>query len=142
MSLDATRWAWMQKGIRPMHKLVLLSLADRADAEDIAFPSNAALESDTGMDLKTIWAALKSLADLGVIEDTKERVGRTRQTKVWRLIGVEHRIDQSQTYNAEQKRKDSKSGSLPKTEAFRKQHRNTSVFGYEPPPKTEVGIYQ
>ena len=34
MSIDATRWAWMQQGITQAQKLILLSLADRADEDN------------------------------------------------------------------------------------------------------------
>lgn len=121
MSIDATRWAWMRKGLRPLQKLILLSLADRADADDCCFPSKAALVDDTGVDIKSAWLALKELQEQGFIVDTGTRRGRTKQIHVWRLVGVEHRHG-----------KRSENGildgaeSIPETEAFQK--RKDSVF--------------
>jgi len=37
MSLDATIWAWKQRGLTPAEKTVLLSLADRAGEEHTAW---------------------------------------------------------------------------------------------------------
>ena len=67
MSLDATRWAWQQAGIKATEKLVLLSLADRADELHSCYPSIARLASDTCMDRKTIMAAVNSLEAAGLI---------------------------------------------------------------------------
>jgi len=110
MSLDATRWAWLQQGLRPIQKLVLLALADRADADNRAFPSYDALRQDTGADRKTIWAALKALQALGLIRDTGERKGRTASIVVWELVGVELR---EQAHKQFRKRNGSKNGTVP-----------------------------
>lgn len=123
MSLDASRWAWRQMGLRPLHKLVLLSLADRADAEDCCFPSHEMLIKDTGMDAKTIWQALKGLTEIGLIADTGRRSGCNQRTVVWQLIGVESRHTNP-----------SKNGMIPKTESFR--------FSAEIIPKTEGGSFR
>ena len=101
-----------------MHKLVLLALADRADCDHCCFPSKALLVADTGMDVKTIWQALKELAELGLITDTGRRAGQTKQVTVWRLNGVESRHKDSPD-----------NGTLPKTEGFR--------FSSESIPKTD-----
>lgn len=111
MSLDATRWAWMQKGLRPIQKLILLSLADRVGVDDLAFPSYKCLEEDTGADRKTVYASLKGLEAIGLIQDSGERTGATGQIVVWKLVGVEHRTEAE---------------SIPKTEPSQK--RNGSVF--------------
>ena len=92
MSLDATIWAWKQQ-IRPSHKLILLSLADRAGADDTAWPSKKQLEFDTGIERKTVMDALRQLETVGLIEDTGSRKGPTRQVPVYRLVGVIHRED-------------------------------------------------
>lgn len=57
MSLDATKWAWEvqfsdRKGgsLKPLKRLVLLSLADRAGEEHTCYPSVKRLEDDTNLD--------------------------------------------------------------------------------------------
>ncbi len=93
MSTDATRWAW-KADLKPASlKLVLLSLADRADETHCCFPSASRLSDDTGLDLKTVKSNLRKLSEAGVIEDTGRRKGRTRSVKVWRLMGVVGRHD-------------------------------------------------
>jgi hypothetical protein len=89
MSLDATRWAWQQR-IKPASlKLLLLALADRAspDSGFECFPTIDRLCADTGLDRKTIIDALDRLASVGLIVDTGKRVGATKRTPVYRLIG-------------------------------------------------------
>jgi hypothetical protein len=94
MSLDATRWAWQVQKIRPLRKLVLLALADRAGPDDTVWPSFDLLIADTGADRKTIWQAIRSMKAAGILEDTGQRKGRTGQIPVLRLIGVKHRCDE------------------------------------------------
>jgi hypothetical protein len=150
----------MQQGLRPAQKLVLLALADRADAHNQAFPSYDRLIFDTGLDRKTIWRALKELAQIGLISDTDERKGKTSSIHVWQLNGVEHRggstssskngtaiVDNPHEENAVsentkqfQKRNDSKNGMVPFlptssskngiTKQFQK--RNTESINIEP----------
>lgn len=123
MSIDATRWAWKQTNLRPMQKLVLLSLADRAGADDCCYPSKAMLVQDTGIDPKTVWSALKELSEMGLISDTGRRVGHTKQIPVWHLVGVESRHG-----------KDSETGRVPDLEGFH--------FSHESIPKTERKAFQ
>jgi hypothetical protein len=98
MSLDASIWAWkvrqkQKKGgsLKPLKKLVLLSLADRADEHHCAYPSMARLVEDTEMDRKTVLKIIDELIIDGLIMDTGERKGRTKQVKVYKLIGVNGR---------------------------------------------------
>lgn len=118
MSLDATRWAWMQPGLRPIQKLILLALADRENGHGMAYPSHAALVEDTGADLKTVKKSLKELADMGLISDSGDRKGHTKQIIVWGLIGVERRES-----------KGAKNGRVPETEGFQ--------FSHESSPKVD-----
>lgn len=119
MSLDASIWAWKQRPLRPSFKLLLLALADRAGHDDTTWPSKAALAYDTGLDRKTIIEGLQILQQLGFIERTDERKGRTNQIPVYRLIGVIHR-EQSQ------KRNGSENGTV-----------KGSRFSHERVPKTD-----
>ena len=123
MSLDATRWAWQQQKLRPIQKLVLLSLADRAgDAQSdyVSWPSYAAIAEDTGADIKSVKEAIKHLAsaEVGLIEDTGKRQGTTHRVIVWRLVGVPRREGNKP-----------ENGIVPKTESSR--------FSQETSPKTE-----
>lgn len=87
MSVDATRWAWAVSGIKSTDKLVLLSLADRANEEHEAWPSVDRLSSDCCMKRATVIEAVKRLVDKGVIERRKRFGGSV----VYTLIGVEDR---------------------------------------------------
>lgn len=112
MSFDALAWAAKAKGLRPAEKLVLLGLAecaDRASAE--AFPSLASLIEFSGLNRKTVIAALDALCARGLISDTGECVGRTKQIKVYRLhLETVPETERSQkrnssTFSAEQSQK-------------------------------------
>lgn len=98
MSLDASKWAWSveipsKKGgaLKALKKLVLLSLADRAGEDHCAYPSMARLISDTEMDRKTVLKIIEELIEDGLIFDTGERKGKTKQVKVYQLNGVNGR---------------------------------------------------
>lgn len=90
MSLDATRWAWIQD-VRPTHKLVLLSLADRAGENNECHPSIARLEKDTGLYRETIMEAVAQLETLGLLKVSRRQGAGNR----YRLLGVDMRENQS-----------------------------------------------
>lgn len=90
MSLDATCWAWQQK-VRPTQKLVLLSLADRADEKHQCHPSIARLEADTGLYRETIMEAIAAMEEAGILAVDRSH-GRGNR---YRLLGVVGRHDQS-----------------------------------------------
>lgn len=116
MSLDATRWVWRQKGLRPLHKLILLKLADRAGDDNTVWPSYSLICEDTGVDKKTVWAAIKALRDIGLISDTGRRTGRTGQIPILELVGVTSRNDEPCGCGSDeerQKRNDSENGTIP-----------------------------
>lgn len=109
MSLDATRWAWEQP-LKPTCKLVLLSLADRAgEITSECYPSVKRICTDTGMDRKTVIKSLKMLCDCGLISDTGDRKGDTKQIVVYQLNHP-------------------KNGIVPKTEQFLFSHDETVPF--------------
>lgn len=98
MSLDATVWAWKKQFIQvkggsspALKKLVLLSMADRADEQHCCYPSTGRLAEDCQINKKTLFKILEELILDGVIFDTGERKGRTKQVIVYRLIGVQGR---------------------------------------------------
>ena len=90
MSLDATRWAWQQVVGKPSAKLVLLSLADRADENHAAFPAIARLQKDTELDRKTIIAALQHLESLRLLSIARVSGKGNR----YQLVGVVGRHDE------------------------------------------------
>lgn len=98
MSIDAMRWAKPIKTGRSSSKAVLTWLADMCGADLTAYPSIAALADATELNVKTVKLSLKHLIELGLIEDTGERRGATRQVIVYKLVGVnESYADSKQT---------------------------------------------
>lgn len=93
MSLCATIWAWKQTSLTPSQKLILLSLADRANEEHKAHPSIKRLEVDTGLNRKTIQKSISEMIDAGLLVDTGERKGATQRVRVLQLVGVKGRED-------------------------------------------------
>lgn len=98
MSLDATVLAWKTRqkqrvggALKPLKKLVLLSLADRAGEIHECYPSVARLVEDTEMDRKTVLKIIYELIEDGLIIDTGKREGKTKQVKVYLLIEVKDR---------------------------------------------------
>jgi hypothetical protein len=93
VSLDATRWAWLQQIAGPPGvKLVLLSLADRADEYHRCYPSIARLVKDTGMHRDTVFASIERLEKAGLL--TVDR--RNGAGNVYTLVGVDSRENQSE----------------------------------------------
>jgi hypothetical protein len=93
MSIDATRWVWKlsNKIITPTEKLILLSLADRADEDLECWPSKVRLQHDTGFDIKTIYFAIKSLKAKNIIQDTGKRKGKLNRIVVYKFLGLKGR---------------------------------------------------
>lgn len=86
MSVEAITWALKQPVPKSSTKFVLVVLANCASAaNNLAYPSVQYIVEATGQDRKTVISSLRRLADLGLIEDTKERRGKTRQVIVYRL---------------------------------------------------------
>ncbi|MGL5800623.1 MAG: helix-turn-helix domain-containing protein, partial [Plesiomonas sp.] len=96
MSIDAMRWAKPIKTGRSSSKAVLTWLADMCGADLTAYPSIAALADATELNVKTVQSSLKHLVELGLIDDTGERRGATRQVIVYRLVGVNESYADSQ----------------------------------------------
>ncbi|WP_203309785.1 helix-turn-helix domain-containing protein [Sphingomonas beigongshangi] len=85
MSFAALAWAAKQKTGGLATKSVLLALANYADEHGCAYPSTAAIAAFGEMDHKTATTALDRLVAAGLIADTGERAGRTKQVKVYQL---------------------------------------------------------
>lgn len=95
MSIDALRWAFQQQNITSSQKLVLLALADRADASDECYPSIAQIRLDTCLKADTICSATRALEVIGLI--TRQR--RHNNSTVYRLVGVPSRHQIPETGN-------------------------------------------
>lgn len=104
MSRAATDWAW-SLDLKAPQKILILSLADRADEYHCCYPSIQRLVKDTGLDKKTISKWINLMIEDGLISDTGERKGSTKRVRVLRL-----NIDAEYT----QKRDDTEKGNIPK----------------------------
>lgn len=83
------QWAF-ELELRPAAlKFLLVSLADNASGEGVAYPSVAALMQKTCLDRKTVISGLGRLEEMGLLADTGQRVGKTNQVKVYRLVGLD-----------------------------------------------------
>lgn len=77
MSAEATFWAWSIRSIKGTKKLVLLCLADNHnDATGRCDPGAKYVAKKTGLDVKTVYAALDILEDQGLISKV-DRPGKT-----------------------------------------------------------------
>lgn len=109
MSVEAITWALKAPVPASSAKFVLVVLANQANDETgLAFPSVKYLSDATGQDRKTIIANLAKLVKWGLIEDTGDRVGRTRQVIVYRLVK-----DSALFTEQSQKRNSPKNGTVP-----------------------------
>lgn len=128
MSLDTTIWAWKSRqkqrvsgALKPLKKLVLLSLADRAGEDHCCYPSIARLVQDTEMDRKTVLKIIDELIEDGFIIDTGKSEGKTKQIKVYHLVGVKSRETVPSTLHFDKGNDDLNSinnGTVPTTEQF------------------------
>ena len=131
MSRIATDWAW-KTSLPAAQKLLLLSLADRADEEHCCFPSIKRLVNDTGLDRKTVQKWVNIMIEKGLIFDTGERRGKTKSVRVLRL-----NID----YESTEKESYPKNGT-PSKQAASNPNNGTAQkpsdpnFGHEAIPKT------
>lgn len=80
MSIAAFQWAKAQP-LSPTCKLVLVMLADRANADGECWPSVATLMVETGVSERTVQEALRFLEQHGAIE-RRDRPGTSRVYKM------------------------------------------------------------
>ncbi|PCI41223.1 MAG: hypothetical protein COB46_04280 [Rhodospirillaceae bacterium] len=93
MSLDATIWAWKQRGLTPAEKTVLLSLADRAGEDHTAWPSAKRLAKDTELSDRHVRRVLKQLRSKRKIRPVGEHFSGVI---IYQLIGVSGREEEIQ----------------------------------------------
>lgn len=98
MSVEAITWALKQSIPSSSTKFVLVVVANCADGRSFtAYPSIAYLTEATGQDRKTVIANLKRLCELGYLQDTGNRVGRTKQVVVYQLAEPAHNSPENGT---------------------------------------------
>ncbi|WP_424450142.1 helix-turn-helix domain-containing protein [Proteus mirabilis] len=102
MSRIATDWAW-SLDLKAPQKILILSLADRADEYHCCYPSIQRLVKDTGLDKKTIGKWINLMIEDGLISDTGERKGPTKRVRVLRL-NIEFECTQKRVFECTQKR--------------------------------------
>ena len=88
MSLLALAWVF-ETEIKPATcKLVMLAMADHVDENGFCYPSINALIAKTSLERKTIIETLARLEKMGLLIDTRKRIGVTGRIKVWRINGL------------------------------------------------------
>ena len=127
MSTDATKWAWSLAGLRSMERLILLSLADRADEYSRCYPSIKRLEHDTCADRKTVIKTIGRLESKGLLITDKRRGAVTK----YQLIGVVDSRDQP-THTSTKNGTTERSQPVPKTGLV---HESIPVPNTVPVPK-------
>ena len=102
MSFDALAWAAKQRTGSSGTKLVLMGLAECAGRKDAhAFPCIAELVEFSSLNRKSVIANLDALERGNFITDTGERVGQTKQVKVYRLnLETVPKVEPSQKRNS------------------------------------------
>lgn len=73
MAINAIEWAFEQDVAVPSAKLVLLSLADHANATGYCWPSIARLAKRTGLSRATIFRSIETLTGLGLVSQAYEQ---------------------------------------------------------------------
>lgn len=86
MSVNALSWALSVQTLRSSTKFVLVALCNYANEHGECYPSAKQLAQDTCQDIKTIESNLRILRELGLIVDTGERKGSTKQVIVYRIV--------------------------------------------------------
>ncbi|MCP3732029.1 helix-turn-helix domain-containing protein [Sphingomonas sp. MG17] len=90
MSRKAVEWAGRQRPPAATDKLVLWALADAMNEKTgLCCPSVAAVAEFTMLERKRVMASMARLERCGLIFDTGDRIGKTRQVKCWRLVILE-----------------------------------------------------
>ncbi|MFS1584160.1 MAG: helix-turn-helix domain-containing protein [Candidatus Arsenophonus phytopathogenicus] len=102
MSRIATNWVW-KINLKASQKLLLLALAERADEHHCCYPSYQRLINDTGLDKKTICRQINQMIAEGVIIDTGERKGSTKQVKVLQLNIAEEEYQKRDTKQSQKR---------------------------------------
>lgn len=138
MSFDALSWAAKRQCGSSGAKLVLLGLAECASRKDaLAYPSIAELIEFSSLNRKSIIANLGKLEQLGLIQATGDKVGRTKQIKVYRLcLETVPKTEQSQIRNSTViSTKSPKNGTRNKSEQVSSEPKGSSPRANFPAPQ-------
>ena len=85
--LNKLAWAWSVKTGRATTKLVLIALVECADKNTLlAYPSISYLVERTELNRKTVMLAISELRSSGLIEDTENRTGFSKQIPIYRVL--------------------------------------------------------
>jgi hypothetical protein len=116
VSWQALAWASKCRTNSAAEKLMLLAYAECHNEESgWAYPSIAWLCEFSSLNRKTVITAVARLEQAGLLTDSGERKGRTKQLKVYTVnVGKEYL-----------KRNSSETGTVPKTDAKQSQKRDT-----------------
>ncbi|HEY7823361.1 MAG TPA: helix-turn-helix domain-containing protein, partial [Acidimicrobiia bacterium] len=73
MSLEAMNWAWEQPVAKSTNKLVLLALADHANADGECWPSMKRIAERSDISPRQVSRAINELVELGLVEKASRR---------------------------------------------------------------------
>ncbi|MDD1605188.1 MAG: helix-turn-helix domain-containing protein [Methylococcaceae bacterium] len=68
MSIGAINWAWKQSNLKAHTKIILVSLAYRANKNNTCFPSITRIAEDTGQTPRSVKNGIKELEKIGLIK--------------------------------------------------------------------------
>lgn len=128
MSLRALTWAVENRDCpSPQAKLVLIVFANYANDRGWSYPSSETLQRVSGLNIKTVRAAVDALEEAGLIADTGKRAGKTQQVKVYQLrpesLPKTGAFDGNERHDGHQDGKEGHQGALPErhpeTDAFK-----------------------
>ena len=117
MSVEAITWALGLPIERSSAKFVLVAMANCANHDMTCWPSVQYLSDATSQNRKTVVENIRRLKEAGLVTDTGERKGGTRQIPVYLLNRAENG-----SLKEDQKRNGSENGTGPKTDG------NSPVF--------------
>lgn len=105
MSSEALAWAFKQECKSSSAKFTLVALCECANYKTgRIYPSVAHIAEITGQNRKTIIANIAELERLGFVSDTGERMGATKQIKVYQAsLGIVPKAELSQKRNSSEK---------------------------------------
>lgn len=78
-------WAWKQPVPTSSQLFLLVAIADYANQDWEFWPSICALSEKTRLNRKTVISTIDSLVEFGILQDTGERKGATKQVIVYKI---------------------------------------------------------
>lgn len=93
MSLAMMSWAFLQKDLRPIEKIVLLVLSDYANDDGECYPGQAKIAERADCSERTVRTALKSLAERGLISSVERRRDDGYRTSNLYILNIPGRAD-------------------------------------------------